>query len=285
MRFDKPVGIYLLLSPALWGLLLATHGKPSINLVLIFFIGTIVMRAAGCAANDLIDRDLDGYVERTRFRPLVTGVITPKEARYLIFFLFLLALFLVAQTNFLTFLLAIAGALLTLIYPLMKRVTHLPQVVLGLAFSWSIPMAFAASTETLPTGLWWLFAANCLWTIAYDTQYAMVDREDDLAVGIKSTAILFGDKDRLIIALLLTCCALCFIICGLVFHLGPIYFTSIIAVIGLFIRHLWLIRDRSKTNCFKAFNEAKWVGLIILFGLLGHFVTGYTQSINLSSHL
>jgi len=181
------------------------------------------------------------------------------------------ALVLVTLTNPLTVQLSFAGAALALVYPLMKRVTHLPQIVLGLAFSWSIPMAFAASINALPDGLWWLFTANLLWTVVYDTQYAMVDREDDLSIGIKSTAILFGDLDVRIIGALQCLCLLAFWRCGIAFSLGPIYYLAVAAVGLLFARHLWLIRERDIQQCFAAFNQSKWIGFIILVGLCGHF--------------
>ena len=190
MRFDKPIGTFLLAAPTLWGIALANEGFPSLRLLAIFSAGIVVMRAAGCIANDLADRNLDGHVERTRLRPLVTGALSVKEAVALLLLLLATALGLVALTNPLTIKLSLAGAGLAMIYPLMKRITHVPQIVLGSAFSWSIPMAFAASINALPGTLWWLFTANLLWTVVYDTQYAMIDREDDLSVGIKSTAIL-----------------------------------------------------------------------------------------------
>ena len=176
MRFDKPIGTFLLAAPTLWGIALANEGFPSLRLLAIFLAGIVVMRAAGCIANDLADRNLDGHVERTRLRPLVTGALSVKEAVSLLVLLLATALGLVALTNPLTLQLSFAGAGLALIYHLMKRITHLPQIVLGIAFSWSIPMAFAASINALPSALWWLFFANLLWTVVYDTQYAMVDR-------------------------------------------------------------------------------------------------------------
>jgi 4-hydroxybenzoate polyprenyltransferase len=182
-------------------------------------------------------------------------------------------LWLVMQINWLTVQLSFVGAALTIIYPFMKRFTHLPQVVLGMAFSWSIPMAFAAATETLPAGLWWLFLANLLWVVVYDTQYAMVDREDDLEVGIKSTAILFGEADTRIILGLQVLCLFCFVATGVSFNLGGIYFLTIAAVAALFVRHQRLISDRSRETCFQAFNESKWIGLIVAVGLLGHYAT------------
>jgi 4-hydroxybenzoate polyprenyltransferase len=201
----------------------------------------------------------------------VTGALSVREALVLLLLLLGSALGLVALTNPLTIQLSFTGAALALIYPLMKRVTHLPQIVLGFAFSWSIPMAFAASINALPSGLWWLFTANLLWTVVYDTQYAMVDREDDLSVGIKSTAILFGDLDVRIIGALQCLCLLAFWRCGIAFTLGPIYYLAVVVVGLLFARHLWLIRERDIQQCFAAFNQSKWIGLIILLGLCGHF--------------
>jgi len=274
MRFDKPIGTFLLAAPTLWGIALANEGFPSLRLLAIFLAGIVVMRAAGCIANDLADRNLDGHVERTRLRPLVTGALSVKEAVALLLLLLATALGLVALTNPLTIKLSFAGAGLAMIYPLMKRITHLPQIVLGIAFSWSIPMAFAASINALPGALWWLFVANLLWTVVYDTQYAMVDREDDLSVGIKSTAILFGNLDVRIIGLLQCLCLIAFWRCGVAFSLGPIYYAAVAAVGILFARHLWLIRDRDIEQCFAAFNQSKWIGLIILMGLCGHFWLG-----------
>ena len=274
MRFDKPIGTFLLAAPTLWGITLANEGFPSLRLLAIFLAGIVVMRAAGCIANDLADRNLDGHVERTRLRPLVTGALSVREAVALLLLLLATALGLVALTNPLTIKLSFAGAGLAMIYPLMKRVTHLPQIVLGIAFSWSIPMAFAASINALPSALWWLFTANLLWTVVYDTQYAMVDREDDLSVGIKSTAILFGSLDVRNIGLLQCLCLIAFWRCGVAFALGPIYYAAVVAVGILFARHLWLIRERDIEQCFAAFNQSKWIGLIILVGLCGHFWMG-----------
>ena len=277
MRFDKPIGTFLLAAPTLWGIALANEGFPSLRLLAIFLAGIVVMRAAGCIANDLADRNLDGHVERTRLRPLVTGALTVKEAVALLLLLLAAALGLVALTNPLTVQLSFAGAGLAMIYPLMKRITHLPQIVLGIAFSWSIPMAFAASINALPSALWWLFTANLLWTVVYDTQYAMVDREDDLSVDIKSTAILFGSLDVRIIGLLQCLCLIAFWRCGVAFALGPIYYAAVIAVGILFARHVWLIRDRDIEQCFAAFNQSKWIGLIILMGLCGQFWMGVSS--------
>jgi 4-hydroxybenzoate polyprenyltransferase len=271
MRFDKPIGTYLLAAPTLWALVIASDGAPSPRLLLIFVLGVVVMRAAGCTANDLADRHLDGHVERTRSRPLVTGAVTPGEALVLLLLLLLGALALVLLTNPLTVKLAPIGAVLALVYPFMKRITYLPQFVLGAAFSWSIPMAFAATTGELTPGLWWLFGANLLWTVVYDTQYAMVDREDDLQVGIKSTAILFGNLDRRIIGVMQLCCLGCFWGTGYAFNLGNLYHLAIAVVGCLFAWHQWLIKDRERQACFDAFNQSKWIGVIVLLGLVGHF--------------
>lgn len=276
MRFDKPIGTFLLMAPTLWGLVLANRGYPSLNLLIIFVFGAIVMRAAGCIANDLADRNLDGHVERTRYRPLVTGAVSVREATSVLLVLLMMALSLALLTNRLTVLLSLLGALLAVVYPLMKRFTHLPQIVLGLAFSWSIPMAFSASLNALPDALWWLFLANLLWTVVYDTQYAMVDREDDLAIGIKSTAILFGRLDTRLIALMQLACIAAFWACGQAFGLGPAFYTSVCMVAALFIWHLYLIRDRDVAKCFTAFNQSKWIGLIVLLGLCTDFWLGPT---------
>jgi 4-hydroxybenzoate polyprenyltransferase len=271
MRFDKPIGTFLLAAPTAWALLIANDGWPSWQLTLIFGFGVIVMRAAGCTANDLADRNFDGFVERTRARPLVTGAISVAEALALLFVLLLTALGLVLLTNALTIKLSFVGALLAVTYPFMKRVTYLPQFVLGAAFSWAIPMAFAASIGELPAGLWWLFVANLLWTVVYDTQYAMVDREDDLQVGIKSTAILFGELDRRIIALMQVASIGCFVACGQAFALDTPYYLAISGVAAMFIWHQWLIKDRAPDACFVAFNQSKWIGVIVLAGLVAQF--------------
>ena len=273
IRFDKPIGTYLLLAPALWGLIIASEGLPESLLLFTFVVGAFVMRSAGCTTNDLTDRKLDGFVKRTRKRPLVTGEVSVIEALCLLFGLLSLAFWLVLQINWLTVQLSFIGAALTIVYPFMKRFTYLPQVVLGMAFSWSIPMAFAGATGTLPAGLWWLFLANLLWVVVYDTQYAMIDREDDLEVGIKSTAILFGEADTRIILGLQVLCLFCFLATGVSFNLSAIYFLSIAAVAALFVRHQRLISNRSRETCFKAFNESKWIGLLVAVGLLGHYAS------------
>ncbi len=217
---------------------------------------------------------MDGFVERTKARPLVTGTVSVPEALVLLLVLMATALALVAQTNTLTVMLSLVGAGLAMAYPYMKRLTYLPQFVLGAAFSWSIPLAFAAVTGSLNPSLWWLFAANLLWTVVYDTQYAMVDREDDLSVGIKSTAILFGQLDRRIIAVMQLLALACFLQTGVEFQLSMPYYLSIAGVSCLFGWHQWLIRHREESQCFRAFNQSKWIGLMVLMGIVGHFVAG-----------
>ncbi|MFT6958519.1 MAG: 4-hydroxybenzoate polyprenyltransferase [Halieaceae bacterium] len=263
IRFDKPIGTLLLLWPTLWALWIAASGVPDIKLLLVFMLGTFLMRSAGCVANDLADRDLDGAVARTHNRPLITGAVTVTEAIVLALVLCLLAFALVLTTNNLTILLSLAAVVLTACYPLMKRVTQLPQLVLGLAFSWSIPMAFAAQTGSLPAGCWLLFIGNVLWTIVYDTQYAMVDRDDDIKIGIKSTAILFGNADRAVIGVLQIMCLLAYYLGSLKFELGIVFYTGLATIALLFIYHQYLIRNREATACFRAFKHNNWVGLVM----------------------
>lgn len=271
IRWDRPIGSLLLLWPTLWALWIAAEGVPDMALLAIFTAGTVLMRSAGCIINDLADRNFDGSVTRTRGRPLVTGDVTVGEA--LAFFLVLCAAAfgLVLMTNLLTVLLSVPALLLASCYPLMKRYTHLPQVVLGLAFSWSIPMAFAAQRGELPSGLWLLFTGNLLWTVIYDTKYAMVDRRDDLEIGIKSTAILFGESDRLIIGVLQVVCLAALALAGREFGLAWPYFASLGSAAGLFAYHLYLIRDRDEAACFRAFKHNSWVGLAIFVGIAASY--------------
>ncbi|MEP5765830.1 MAG: 4-hydroxybenzoate octaprenyltransferase [Halieaceae bacterium] len=266
-RLDRPIGTLLLLWPTLWALWLAAGGLPPLELLLIFAFGTLLMRSAGCIINDLADRKLDGAVARTRQRPLVTGAVSVNEALLLCAVLALIAFVLVLFTNTLTILLSFAGVALAACYPLMKRYTHLPQVVLGAAFSWGIPMAFAAVGDSLPPILWLVFIANLLWTVAYDTQYAMVDREDDMTIGIKSTAILFGNMDRSMIAGLQILCLLALLLVGQRFELGAIYFLSLLCAGGLFYYHSRLIRERDPAQCFKAFLHNNYVGAVVFAGI------------------
>ncbi len=267
IRFDKPIGTLLLLWPTLWALWIAAEGLPGYQLLAIFVAGTFLTRSAGCVINDLADRHLDGAVERTNARPLVTGAVSEREAKALFIVLMLLALLLVLFTNTLTVLLSVAAVALASCYPYMKRHTHLPQVVLGAAFSWGIPMAFAAQRNALPPALWLLYLGNLLWTVAYDTKYAMVDREHDLKIGIKSSAILFGRHDRLIIGMLQLASLLCLYLAGQSFNLGHYYNASLVVAALLFGYQHYLIRERSPAGCFKAFQHNNWVGMVIFAGI------------------
>ncbi|MFK7829953.1 MAG: 4-hydroxybenzoate octaprenyltransferase [Congregibacter sp.] len=268
IRWDRPIGSLLLLWPTLWALWIAAEGVPDFQLLLIFTLGTVLMRSAGCIINDLADRNLDGAIARTQSRPLVTGEISVAEAMAFFIVLALLAFGLVLMTNLLTIILSVPAIILASCYPLMKRYTHLPQVVLGVAFSWSIPMAFAAQRGELPPGLWLLFTGNLLWTVVYDTKYAMVDRKDDISIGIKSTAILFGESDRAIITVLQVLCLTALALAGREFGLAWPYFVSLVVAAGLFIYHLYLIRDRDEAACFRAFKHNSWVGLCVFLGIV-----------------
>ncbi len=271
MRLDRPVGIYLLLWPTLWALWVAGEGQPQpINLV-VFILGVIIMRSAGCVINDYADRHVDGHVKRTEQRPLAQKVISEKQALGLFAVLILLAFLLVLQTNLYTILLSFGGLVLASIYPFMKRYTHLPQVVLGAAFAWAIPMAFAAEQQALPDVVWLLYIANLLWTVVYDTLYAMVDRDDDLKIGIKSTAILFGQHDKLIVGILQGLTLLTLFMAGSKIEASWPYYLSLFATAGLFAYHQKLIQGRDRDQCFKAFLNNHWVGAVIFAGLAGHY--------------
>jgi 4-hydroxybenzoate polyprenyltransferase len=272
MRFDKPIGILLLMWPTWWALLFAGGGLPAFKNVLIFTCGVILMRAAGCVMNDIADREFDPHVERTRQRPLASGELSLKQGLELFLLLMLLAFLLVLFTNALTIKLALVGAVLASTYPFFKRFTHLPQVVLGIAFGWGIPMAFAAENAVVPLVAWWLLAVNTLWSVIYDTLYAMVDREDDIAVGIKSTAILFGRFDVLITGILMLLMIALLTAMGLWLELTWPWFWALLISAALFGRQLFEVRHRDRDACFRAFLNNNWVGAMIFVGLLGHFV-------------
>jgi 4-hydroxybenzoate polyprenyltransferase len=267
MRFDKPIGVYLLLWPTYWGLWFASSGRPSLKNFLIFTIGVLVMRAAGCVINDYADRHVDGEVARTKHRPIPAGEIAPKHALVLFSALLFVALILVIQTNLLTLILAVIGACLALIYPFLKRLTHLPQLGLGLAWSWTVPMAFAAEQQALPAGLWLISAAIVLWTVAFDTYYAMVDREDDLKIGVKSTAILFGKQDLLIIAILQISTLVLLYLAGNYFNRSGMYDLGLVISAGYFIVQHFQARSRESEGCFKAFLNNHRVGMVLFIGL------------------
>jgi 4-hydroxybenzoate polyprenyltransferase len=273
IRFDKPIGTLLLLWPTLWALWIAAQGIPPAGLLTIFVVGTFLTRSAGCIINDLADRNVDGAVTRTNARPLVTGIVTEREAITLFLLLMLLAFILVLFTNTLTIALSVVAVVLAASYPFMKRYTHLPQLVLGAAFSWGIPMAFTAQLGELPAASWLLYLGNLLWTVVYDTKYAMVDRDDDIQVGIKSTAILFGRHDRLIIGLLQAACLLMLYLAGRAFSLGGYYHLALLITAALFVYHQYLIRHRRPEDCFRAFLHNNWVGMVIFAGIALHYAT------------
>lgn len=267
MRTDKPIGALLLLWPTLWALWVATPGVPPLWILLVFVAGVWLMRAAGCVVNDYADRKFDGHVKRTANRPLPSGAVTENEARGLFLILVLLAFALVLTLNVMTILLSVAALGLAWIYPFMKRYTHLPQVVLGAAFGWSIPMAFAAVSESVPLSCWIMFFANILWAVAYDTEYAMVDRDDDVKIGIKSTAILFGRHDKLIIGILQVMVMAMMAAVGWLNGLGGIYYATVLIAGALFVYQQVLIAGRERDACFKAFLNNNYVGLVLFLGL------------------
>ncbi|MGL4726669.1 MAG: 4-hydroxybenzoate octaprenyltransferase [Scandinavium sp.] len=267
MRTDKPIGALLLLWPTLWALWVATPGVPPLWILAVFVAGVWLMRAAGCVVNDYADRKFDGHVKRTAHRPLPSGDVSEKEARGLFVVLVLLSFLLVLTLNKMTILLSVAGLALAWVYPFMKRYTHLPQVVLGAAFGWSIPMAYAAVSEALPLSCWLMFLANICWAVAYDTQYAMVDRDDDLKIGVKSTAILFGKQDKLIIGILQVAVLALMAAVGWMSGLNWEFYWSIFVAGALFVYQQKLIKDRERDACFKAFMNNNYVGLVLFIGL------------------
>jgi 4-hydroxybenzoate polyprenyltransferase len=269
LRLNRPIGSLLLLWPTYWALWLAADGMPHIGNLIVFTLGVFLMRAAGCAINDFADRKVDRHVKRTKDRPLTSGRIQPWEAVALFAGICLLAfLMVVLFTNSLTLYLSFGGVVLAFIYPFMKRHTHLPQLFLGAAFSWAIPMAWAAEAGEITRLAWLLFTANVLWTVAYDTLYAMVDRDDDLKIGVKSTAILFGDGDRAIIAVLQSLVVLILLLVGRQAELGTAFYLGVIAMACLFIFQQHLARFRDRDGCFKAFLNNNWAGFAVFLGLL-----------------
>jgi 4-hydroxybenzoate polyprenyltransferase len=267
MRLDRPIGTYLLLWPTLWALWFAGAGSPSVANLIIFTLGVVAMRAAGCVINDYADRNVDGSVERTKNRPLPAGEIQPYQALILFVLLLCLSLALVLMTNQLTIILSFGGLALAATYPFLKRFTHLPQLGLGAAWAWAVPMAFAAERGQLPVSLWIIFVAVILWTIAFDTYYAMVDRDDDLKVGIKSTAILFGRYDLLIIALLQLMALILLLMAGLQFGRSWFYMMGLIAAALYFINQHIQARSRERDACFESFLNNHRVGMVIFIGL------------------
>ncbi|MGH8550373.1 MAG: 4-hydroxybenzoate octaprenyltransferase [Methylococcales bacterium] len=271
MRFHKPIGIFLLLWPALWALWIAGKGSPDPKIVAVIVAGVVIMRAAGCVINDYADRQFDPLVSRTRNRPIAAGRVSKNEARLLFAGLCLSAFGLVLLLNTMTILLSFAGAFLAASYPFMKRYTHFPQIYLGLAFGWAVPMVFAAQTESLPRSAWLLYIATILWALAYDTMYAMVDREEDLKIGVKSTAILFGDLDRVFIGIIQGMLLLTLYLVGRNESFGLYYYSSLVPGLVLAVYQQALIYNRSKDGCFKAFLNNNWFGAVVFLGILNQY--------------
>ena len=270
---DRPIGTLLLLWPCLMSLFLASNGRPEWHLIVIFILGVFVMRACGCVINDFADRKVDGKVERTKSRPLASGEVSSKEALGLFGFLALIAFALVLFLNKTVIMLSVVGIILTVLYPFMKRWTHLPQVFLGITWSMSIPMAYAAVNEQLPAIAWWLYFGNLFWTVAYDTMYGMVDREDDLKIGVKSTAILFGRFDTVIIGIFQLLALACFTMAGLSHEQNGVYLFGMITFIGFSVYQQWLIKEKQRSECFKAFLNNNWAGLAMFACLaVGYWV-------------
>jgi 4-hydroxybenzoate polyprenyltransferase len=273
MRLDRPVGTWLLLWPALWALWIAGAGRPAPRVLIVFVLGVIVMRAAGCVINDFADRDIDPHVRRTRDRPLAARLLSPGEALVLFALLGAAALYLVTRLDLLTVKLACIGALLTISYPFLKRFFPMPQLYLGVSFGgWSVPMAFAAQSGALPRVAWVLYIAAVIWAAIYDTMYAMVDREDDLKIGVKSSAILFADMDKLLIGVMQLMMLYALVLVGRSMHYGPWYRGGVIAAALLFVWQQWLIRRRDPAGCLRAFLNNQYVGLAVFLGILLQYV-------------
>lgn len=271
MRLDRPIGILLLLWPTLWALWIAGAGRPDPQVFLVFVAGVVLMRSAGCVMNDFADRRIDPHVERTRARPLARGAVSPLEALLLAAALGAVAFGLVLTMNRLTVMLALAGAVLTIAYPFLKRVTHLPQVWLGASFGWSVPMAFAAQTGGVPRVAWLMFIAVILWAVVYDTMYAMVDREDDLKLGVHSTAILFGDSDRHMIGAIQAMLLLALWLVGHQAGLGGWYIGALCLAAAFSAWQQYLIRDRRPEDCFRAFLNNNYYGMAVFVGIVLHY--------------
>jgi len=271
MRLDKPIGIWLLLWPTLWALWLAGEGHPNAGVFVIFVLGVVIMRSAGCVLNDYADRHIDPYVERTRMRPIASGAVSPMEALTLFVALSLIAIGLATLLNRPAQMLALVGALLTIVYPFIKRVISIPQFVLGAAFGWAVPMAFAAQTGAASQLGWLVFGSALIWATVYDTFYAMVDRDDDIKVGVKSTAILFGDADLFVIGGLQALMLLSLLFVGQMAELGYWYYASVGLAGLLMAYHQWLARGRTRDGCFKAFLNNHYIGMIIFIGIVLHY--------------
>ena len=267
MRLNKPIGIYLLLWPTYWALFLSAEGWPDIDLLIIFTCGVIITRSAGCVINEYADREIDKHIARTRNRPIASGEISPKSALLLFFALALAAFALVLLTNTLTIKISFIALALAVLYPFTKRWTNLPQLILGLAFAMSVPMAFSAQTGTVPASAGWIVLATVLWTLIYDTLYAMADRDEDLKIGVKSTAILFAKYDQIFITLLQILLMIVFIKIGNLFDLGAFYDISLIIILLFMIYHQFLIKKRQKMDYFKAFINNHFIGMALFLGI------------------
>ena len=271
MRLDRPIGILLLLWPTLWALLIAGEGHPDGLVMFVFVTGVILMRSAGCVINDYADRKIDPYVTRTQERPIASGKVEPKEALKLFAGLCVTAFLLVLLMNKLTIMMSFVGVFLAATYPFMKRYTYLPQPYLGAAFGWAIPMAFAAQTGEVPIVAWLMFIAVILWATAYDTMYAMVDRKDDLRIGVKSTAILFGDADRIIIGLIQLTLIWVLVLVGRQLEFGLYYYLGVAVATGLAGYQQYLIYKRQPEKCFRAFLNNNWFGIAVFGGIVGQY--------------
>ena len=267
MRLDKPIGIFLLLWPTLWPLWLVSKGAPGPKMFLIFVLGVVVMRSAGCVINDIVDKDIDPSVERTKTRPLANQSLTIREAYFLLLFLLSMALGLVLQLNLSSFFWALGGLSITVLYPFCKRFFSAPQLILGFAFSWSIPMVYVANNLALSAEAYLLWLSVGLWIVVYDTFYALVDKEDDLKIGINSTAILFGERVGLITVLLQSFVIVLWVLIGLIYELNYIYFSSLVVAACFFVRQQLLIKAREPNQCLKAFLENNYVGLVVFLGV------------------
>ncbi len=272
IRLNRPIGIFLLLWPTLWGLWIASEGFPNTKILVVFLFGVFLIRSAGCILNDIIDKDFDKFVARTQNRPLASDKLSSIEAFIVAISLIFIAFLLVLTTNTLTVQLSFVAVILAGTYPFLKRHTYLPQFFLGLTFGWSIPMAFAATTNSIPKIAWLLLIANILWAVVYDTIYAMIDREDDLKIGIKSTAILFDDADIFIIGLIQSLVLIALIVIGQQASLNTIYYFSLIIGGCLFLYQLYLIRNRDQKKCMQAFLNNNWFGLVIFIGLFINYL-------------
>ena len=267
MRMDRPIGTYLLLWPTFWGLWIAAEGIPAFSILIIFSLGVFVMRSAGCVINDYADRKIDSQIERTKNRPITSGRVAPDEALTLFAAFILIAFILVLFLNLYTILLSIVALLLASIYPFMKRYTHYPQIVLGMAFSWAIPMGFAAQLNDIPGIAWLLYAVTILWIVVYDTMYAMADRDEDLKAGVKSTAIIFAHKDKLIIAVMQILFLMGMLTIAWLLQAGIYFYMGLLAAAVFSLYQQYLIREREKNACFQAFLNNNWLGLVIFLGI------------------